>query len=137
MPCKASRHSRLLPSTARGPHLLLLLRLNAAAAGPGMGLVVERTWVQAVVDADGQQAYRMRCLVRPQHTHYLDIELPAPPTAVQFAALLDGKRLPWTAAEEGGRFVRFRLDPTDVARDSQQLELMYLLPPQPGQGDGG
>jgi hypothetical protein len=89
--------------------------------------------VQAVVDADGQQEYRTRCVVRPQQTHYLDVELPAPPLAAQFNALLDGKRLPWTATDgAGGRFVRLRLDPAEAARGSLVLDLVYLLPAQRG-----
>jgi hypothetical protein len=118
---------------AAGTQLPLTLSFTEAAAGPGTGLVIDRVWVQAVIDADGQQAYRTRCLVRPQQTHYLDVELPAPPASAQFTALLDGKRLPWTVAEgTGGRFVRLRLDPADVNRGSQELDLAYLLPPRAG-----
>jgi hypothetical protein len=107
-----------------GPGLPLALSLSDAGPGPGTSLLVERIWVQALVDEDGQQAYRTRCLVRPQHTHYLDVELPAPPTAIQFAAALDGKRLGWHSAE--GRAVRLRIDP-DPGRTAQVLELTYLL----------
>jgi hypothetical protein len=120
-----------------GTQLPLTLRLKEAAAGLGMGLVVDRVWVQAVVNADGQQEYRTRCVVRPQQTHYLDVELPAAPTAIQFAAQIDGKRLPWTVADSGpaggapgGRFVRLRLDPVESARTPLILDLIYLLPPQ-------
>jgi hypothetical protein len=96
-------------------------------------LVVERVWVQAVVDADGQQAYRTRCLIRPQQTHYLDVELPAPPAGIRFAALLEGKGLPWTTGDgPGGRFVRLRLDSADVAQGPQHLDLVQLLPPRAG-----
>jgi hypothetical protein len=119
-----------------GTQLPLTLSLAEAAAGPGAGLVVDRVWVQAMVDADGQQAYRTRCLIRPQQTHYLDVELPAPPMAAQFAALLDGKRLPWTAVEgasvggsSSGRFVRLRLDPAEAVRTPLVLDLLYLLQP--------
>jgi hypothetical protein len=116
-----------------GTHLPLNLRLTTSDSGPGTGLVVERVWIQAVVDTDGQQAYRTRCLIRPQQTHYLDVELPAPPAAIRFAALLDGKGLPWTTGEgPGGRFVRLRLDAADIAPGPQHLDLVQLLPPRPG-----
>jgi hypothetical protein len=116
-----------------GTQLPLTLRLTESVAGPGTGLVVDRVWVQAMVDAEGQQAYRTRCLIRPQQTHYLDVELPAAPTAAQFAAQTDGKRLSWTAADgAGGRFVRLRLDPAEAGRAPLVLDLMYALPPSRG-----
>jgi hypothetical protein len=133
VPVRAVADRPTLPNLAlhgSGPHLPLTLRLNETAAGPGVGLVVERIWVQAIIDTDGQQAYRTRCLIRPEQTHFLDVELPAAPATIQFAAALDGKRLPWTTVEVGKRFVRLRLDPAENTRESQQLELVYLLPPQ-------
>jgi hypothetical protein len=121
-----------------GTHVPLTLRITEAAGGPAAGLVVERTCVQVLVEADGRQAYRTRCQIRPQQTHYLQVELPAPPAAAQFVARLDGKRLPWTAeTTPGGRTVRLRLDASpdrpsagvsDAGRASE-LELVYLLPP--------
>jgi hypothetical protein len=126
----------MLPSMSlhgSGTHLPLSLRLTEAGAGPGTGLVVERVWVQAVVGTDGQQAYRTQCLIRPQQTHYVDVELPASPAAVRFAASLDGKGLSWMTADgPGGRFVRLRLDPADTRPGPQHLELVQLLPPGPG-----
>ena len=111
-----------------GTHLPLTLRLAETAAGPGAGLVVERICVQAVVDADGQQVYRTRCLVRPQQTHYLTVELPASPAAIRFAALLDGKRLPWSVPEgAGGRFVRLRLDPAEAGRAATESSTSSTL----------
>jgi hypothetical protein len=117
-----------------GPGLPLMLRLLDAGQGPGTSLVVERIWAQALVDEDGHQAHRARCALRPLHTHYLDVELPAPPAAVQFAAVLDGKRLGWQPVEN--RAVRLRIDP-DPARPVQILELTYTLLPariDPAQG---
>jgi hypothetical protein len=132
VPARAAPDRPTLPDLALhggGTHLPLTLRLTEAAAGPGMGLVVDRIWVQAVVNADGQQEYRTRCLIRPQQTHYVDVELPAAPAAIQFGAQLDGKRLTWTATDgAGGRFVRLRLDPAESARGSVVLDLIYLLP---------
>jgi hypothetical protein len=107
-----------------GPGLPLSLHLTDGSPGPGTSLVVERIWVQALMDEDGQQAYRTRCLVRPQHVHFLDVELPAPPAAVQFAALLNGKRLNWQTVET--RTARLRLEP-DPGRYPQTLELTYLV----------
>ncbi len=113
-----------------GTHLPLTLRLTEAVGGPGTGLVVERIWVQVAVDSEGQQVYRTRCLVRPQQTHYLDVELPASPIPAQFVALLDGKRLAWTATN--GQLVRLRLYPAEIARAASVLDLIYTLPPQRG-----
>lgn len=113
-----------------GQQAPLLLQLAEAPAGPGVGLIVERIWVQAMIDEDGQQAYRTRCLIRPQQTHFLDVELPAPPTAIQFAALIDGKRINWTTADgTGGRSARLRLDPTDGPHRTIALDLIYVMAP--------
>jgi hypothetical protein len=110
-----------------GPNLPLSLGLRDAGPGPGTSLVVEHAWVQALVDEDGQQFYRARYLVRPQHTHYLDVELPASPLAIQLAALLDGKQMRWQPAEN--RTVRLRLDP-EPGRAARVLELDYVLVPR-------
>ena len=134
VPPRAAADRSTLPALAvhgGGPHLPLTVRLTETDAGPGMGLVVDRTWVQALVNGDGQQEYRTRCLVRPQQTHYLEVELPGPPAAIQFTAQIDGRRLPWTAPDgAGGHLIRLRLDPPESGRGPLILDLIYLLPPQ-------
>src|SRR5205823_9350260 len=72
------------------------------------------------------------------------VELPAPASAIQFAALLDGKRLGWRADGEpgalatgvpGARTVRLRIDPPGAGGGPQVLELFYVL--GPGRSDPG
>jgi hypothetical protein len=110
-----------------GAGLPLSVRLCDAGPGPGTALVVERAWVQVVVDDDRQQAYRARYLIRPRQTHFLEVELPGPPATIQFSALLDGKQMPWQAVE--GPAVQLRLDPA-AERAPQALELSYSLLPR-------
>ncbi len=134
MPPQAAPDHASLPALSlhgSGTGLPLSLRLHESATGPGTSLVVERVWVQALVDADGQQAYHTRCLLRPQHTHYLEVGLPASASAIQLTALLDGKRLPWRAdeASPGARTVRLRIDPPAENATYRLLELLYVLGP--------
>jgi hypothetical protein len=110
-----------------GAHLPLTLHEAEYVAPSLTSLVVERTWIQAVIDADGRQAYRARYLVRPLQTHYLSVELPAAPAACGFVARLDGKQMPWTPSVTDGNVVQLRLSAKAPAL--QELELVYALPP--------
>jgi hypothetical protein len=132
VPARAVSDRPVIPALAAhgsGAHLPLALQLTEAAAGPGNALVIDRAWIQAIVDADGRQAYRARYLARPLQSHNLEVELPAPPAACRFVARLNGKQLPWTPAEgNDGRMVRIRLVP-GATQATQELDLAYVLPP--------
>jgi hypothetical protein len=111
-----------------GTNLPLALRLTEAAAGRVNGPLIDRLTIQAVIESDGRQAYRTRCVVRTQTTQYLDVRLPDTPESARFAARLDGKRLPWTVTDDPSRCcVRIRLDPADPNRTASELDLVYVL----------
>lgn len=91
-------------------------------------IMVERLWVQALVDQDGRQSVRIRGLLRTPSAQTLQLTLPRPATESQFQASLDGKRLSFAPGDQGDTSIRLRID-SDAARTSRVLELTYVLAP--------
>jgi hypothetical protein len=117
---------------AGGPGLPLRLRVETTTAGPGTRPIIDRVLGQVVEDEDGGQAYRVQYRLGPVVADTLDVELPAPPEAIRFAAALNQKRLAVSPREGSGRDqpatrVRLRVDPSAV-NVPQVLEITYVLP---------
>jgi len=114
-----------------GSGLPLRLRIETNTPGPGTRPIIERVWGQVVEDEDGGQAYRVRYRLGPVRVDILEIELPAAPEAIRFAAALNQNRLLVSPKDESkglseGR-VRLRVDSTS-GNAPQVLELTYILP---------
>jgi hypothetical protein len=94
---------------------------------------VKKALVQVEIKEDGQQNYRARFLLSRIDSHFLDVELPAPPADLHMEILLDGERVlngrGWTEArgEAGGSpIARLRVEPgTD--RKARVLDITYQL----------
>jgi hypothetical protein len=114
-----------------GSGLPLRLRVETSTPGPGRRPTIEKVWGQVVEDEDGGRAYRVRYRFGPIRADTIDVELPAPPESIQFAAALNQRRLPLSLKDASaglseGR-VRLRVDAS--GNGPQVLELTYVLPP--------
>jgi hypothetical protein len=64
---------------------------------------VERALIQVAVASSGNQAYRAWFRIRPGRSKYLDFEMPAAVSGLNFKSLVNGATTPAMAVDEDGR----------------------------------
>lgn len=120
-----------LPSrvvAAAGPLQPLRISLDEGGQSPSAPFVAERGFIQMQLDADGNQQYRARFLVRKFFARQLAIELPAPLDQCQPQLILDGKAVrSWTRLESSPNTLRAEIDSLLYPR-AAVLEISYTLP---------
>jgi hypothetical protein len=112
------------------PNPPLRVRLQEAAVTLPQAVVLEQGLIQATVDEDGTEYYRVRFLIARLNMHHIDVEFPAPPAGLMLQVALDHKRLPWYLLEfpspPGGNVVRLAVDP-GLYSHAVVLDVTYRL----------
>ncbi|MBX9677790.1 MAG: hypothetical protein K2X38_03420 [Gemmataceae bacterium] len=120
-----------LPSrviAASGPLQPMRISLDEGGQTPSAPFVAERGFIQMQLDADGNQQYRARFLVRKFFARQWAIDLPTALDQCQPQLVLDGKAIrSWTRLESSPNTLRAEIDPLLHPRTTV-LEISYTLP---------
>jgi hypothetical protein len=111
---------------SEGQDVSLKLRLQPAVVKLP-SVVIDRVLVQAVVNVEGTEDYRVRFLLTKLHTASLDLRMPAPLASIAPQILLDGKAITWQTRDTEGLIARVNVDPGLYGK-SVVLEVSYQMP---------